>query len=104
MRGYVAASGQEITEAMIDRWCEAYEHGEFPVGERTVGGVVPGRPPLSTEKTVTLTVKIPVGMKAALVKRAKEKGKTASGYTREIIAEDLMTMAQLGEQRDSTIA
>ncbi len=90
MSGYVAANGQEITEAMIDRWCAAYERGEFPEGERTAGGVVPGRPPLSTDKTVTLTVKIPVGMKAALVKKARERGKTASGYTREIIAEDLM--------------
>ncbi|NHM13510.1 hypothetical protein [Xiamenia xianingshaonis] len=93
MSEYVAANGQEMTEAMIDRWCDAYEQGEFPAGERTVGDVVAGRPPLSAEKTVTLTIKIPVGMKAALVKKAKEKGKTASGYTREIIAEDLMTIA-----------
>ena len=34
---YVAANGKEITNEMIDRWCESYENGEFPEGERTVG-------------------------------------------------------------------
>ncbi len=61
---YIAANGQEITEAMIGSWCDAYERGEFPDGERTVDEVAMGRPPLSAEKTVTLNVKIPVGMKA----------------------------------------
>ena len=44
---YIAANGQEITEAMIGSWCDAYERGEFPEGERTGGEVVLGRPPLS---------------------------------------------------------
>jgi hypothetical protein len=48
--GYIAANGQAITEEMIDGWCEAYGRGEFPEGERTVGGVVHGRPPLSSGK------------------------------------------------------
>ena len=49
-----------------------------------------GRPPLSMEKTVAFTIKMPVGMKAAIAKKAKENGKTASGYARDLIAEDLM--------------
>ena len=36
MSPYVAANGQELTDEMIDRWCESYERGEFPEGERTV--------------------------------------------------------------------
>ena len=92
MSSYRAANGQEITEEMISRWCDAYEQGEFPAGERTVGGVVLGRPPLSADKTVTLNIKVPVGMKAALAKKAKKNGKTVSGYAREIIAEDLMAV------------
>lgn len=92
MSSYIAANGQEMTDALIDQWCEAYERGEFPEGERTVGGVVTGRPPLSMEKTTTFTIKLPVGMKAALMKKAKEQGKSASSYTREIIAEDLMAV------------
>lgn len=47
---YIAANGQEITEAMIDSWCDAYERGEFPEGERTVGEVVMGRPPSVSRK------------------------------------------------------
>lgn len=92
---YVAANGQEIADALIDQWCTAYEQGEFPDGEHIVGGVVMGRPPLSMEKTTTFTIKIPVGMKAALMKKAKASGKTASSYTREIIAEDLMAVGRI---------
>lgn len=43
---YTAANGQVVTDEMIDAWCESYEHGEFPDGEHTVGGIVHGRPPL----------------------------------------------------------
>lgn len=42
-KGYIAANGQEITEEMIARWCEAYERGEFPEGERSSGQAVLGR-------------------------------------------------------------
>lgn len=56
---YIAADGREITEALIGSWCDAYERGEFPEGERTVGEVVMGHPPLSAEKTTTLDVKDP---------------------------------------------
>ena len=61
---------------MIERWCEAYDRGEFPAGERTVGEVVVGRPPLSADKTVTLALKLPAGMKEIVVKRAQSQGVT----------------------------
>lgn len=32
MSSYIAANGLEITDALIDQWCEAYEQGEFPEG------------------------------------------------------------------------
>lgn len=92
MSNYIAANGQEITEAMIDRWCESYERGEFPEGERTVGAVVMGRPPLSTDGTVTIGVKVPSGMRAALASRAKKKGVSMSAYVRDILADDLMAV------------
>lgn len=44
---HFAPDGREITEEMIHRWCEPYEKGEFPEGERTVGSVVYGQPPVS---------------------------------------------------------
>lgn len=87
---YIAANGQEITEAMIGSWCDAYERGEFPEGERTVGEVVMGRPPLSAEKTTTVTVKIPVGMKATLTRKAEERGTTMSAYVRSVLANDIL--------------
>lgn len=86
---YVAANGQEISDAMIDNWCKAYEQGEFPEGEHTVGGVVMGRPPLSTEKTTTLTIKLPTGMKAAVIRKAKERGTSTAAYVRSVLADDL---------------
>ncbi len=89
---YIAANGQEITEDMINTWCESYDKGEFPKGERTVGGVVMGRPPLSAEKTTTVTVKIPIGMKAALTSKAEKQGVTMSAYVRSILANDILSM------------
>lgn len=87
---YTAANGMEITESMIERWCSAYEQGEFPEGERTVGSVVMGRPPMSADKTVTVGVKMPRGMKAALTSKAKARGMSMSNYVREVLANDLM--------------
>ena len=88
-RTYTAANGQVITEEMIDGWCAAYEEGEFPADEHTVGGVVRGRPPLSREETVTLSVKVPAGMKEAIRRRAEEEGVTPSEYARLALSEKL---------------
>lgn len=65
--------------------------GEFPAGERTVGGVVRGRPPLTRDKTAVLTIKMPAGMKAAILKRAADEGISASAYARDVLASDLMS-------------
>ena len=92
-KAYVAPDGRPITEEMIGRWCEAYERGEFPEGEHSVGNVVMGRPPLSSEGTVTLTIKLPAGMKAAIVRRARSEGLSASAYARSVLASDLVTAA-----------
>ena len=89
---YIAADGREITDAMIDGWCASYEQGEFPDGEHTVGEVVMGRPPLSTDKTVLVAIKVPAGMKAAMVRKAKENGTTVSAYARSVLADDLLTI------------
>ena len=88
---YVAANGMEFNDAMIDKWCEAYEQGEFPAGEHTVGGVVMGRPPLSVaEKSVTLTIKLPAGMKAAIQRKAAQEGVTASAYARDVLSASIV--------------
>lgn len=87
---YYAANGQEITDAMIERWCAAYEKGEFPEGERSTGKVAYGRPPLSSDKTSTITIKLPLGMKEAIQRRAKQLGLTTSSYARNVLATDLL--------------
>ena len=90
MTKYIAANGQEITDAMIDKWCESYERGEFPKGEHSIGAVVVGRPPLSSEQTVTLNIKVPLGMKAALAKRAQSEGVSLSAYARGVLADSIL--------------
>lgn len=62
--GYKAINGQEITEEMINDWCSSYDKGEFPEGEHTVGEVVIGKPPLSFEKTESITPKASIGTEA----------------------------------------
>ena len=86
---WTAANGQKITEEMIGEWCNCYERGEFPKGEHTVGNVVVGRPPLSSDKTVTMSVKLPEGMRVAVRREAKKKGMTDSAYVRSILASAL---------------
>jgi hypothetical protein len=78
---------------MINRWNASYEKGEFPEGEHTVGGVVHGRPPLSQEGTVTFSVKIPIGMKAAIERAAKDEGTTPSAFARDAFTDKLLGTA-----------
>jgi len=90
-KSYMAANGQEITEEMIDHWCESYERGEFPKGERSSGEVVYGRPPLSSEGSAVISVKVPLGMKVAIERKAKSAGMTTSAYARAALADKLLT-------------
>ena len=79
---YTAANGQVVTDEMIDAWCESYERGEFPDGEHTVGGIGEG--------TATLSVKIPLGMKEAIRRRAAAEGMTPSEFARAALSEKLL--------------
>lgn len=91
---YTAVNGQELTEETINRWCDAYDKGEFPEGEHSAGSVVYGRPPLSGgEATVTFSVKIPIGMKKAIEDQAKADGISSSAYVRNAIADSLIKSA-----------
>lgn len=60
-----AANGQEPAEEMIGRWRDARERGEFPEGERTVGGVAGGVPPLSSEAPATAPAGLIPGNRAS---------------------------------------
>lgn len=89
----IAANGQELTEEMMDRWCVAYERGEFPERERTVGEVAYGRPPLSDEGSVTFSIKIPRGMKAAIKRRAQSEGVSMGEFARSALTDKLLVGA-----------
>ncbi len=86
----IAANGQEITEDTIDRWCDAYDRGEFPEGEHSVGKVVHGRPPLSSEGSVTFSIKIPLGMKKAIERQAESEGVSMGAYARSALTDKLL--------------
>lgn len=90
---YVAANGQELDGRTIDRWCEAYERGEFPEGEHTVGPVVEGRPPMTSDNSAVISIKVPKGMKIAAERNAKAAGMSLSAYVRSILAEGMLTQA-----------
>lgn len=92
-REYVAADGRRFTDEDVDRWCESYERGEFPEGERTVGRAVMGRPPLSGEGTATMSIKVPVGMKRAIERKARSEGVTTSAYARAALASSLSALS-----------
>ena len=50
-----------------------------------------GRPPLSEgEATVTLSVKVPAGLKEAIEQNAKAKGISPSAYVRSVLTESLL--------------
>ena len=53
-------------------------------------GIVHGRPPLSSEGTATLSVKIPLGMKEAIRRRAAAEGMTPSEFARAALSEKLL--------------
>ncbi len=89
-RTWKTPDGQEITEEMIAQWCDAYESGSFPEGEHTVGQVVHGRPPLSTEGTAVISVKVPLGLKLAIERRAEQQGISTSAFTRSALTDKLL--------------
>lgn len=74
---------------MIAQWCDAYESGSFPEGEHTVGQVVHGRPPLSTG-TAAILVKVPLGLKLAIERRAEQQGISTSAFTRSALTDKLL--------------
>lgn len=57
-----------------------------------LGGSHAGGPPLSSEGTATLSVKIPLGMKEAIRRRAAAEGMTPSEFARVTLSEKLLTV------------
>ena len=85
-----AANGQTVTDEMVARWAEALDRDEWPDGWRNVGEVVDGKPPVAAEKNAVLTLKIPVSMKKAIEREAKNQGMSASAFARAALADKLI--------------
>ena len=88
---YLTPSGHTLTDDTINTWCKAYEKGTFPTGEHSTGDIIYGRPPLSTDTTTVLSIKIPEGMKKAIQQAAKQHGTTPSAYARQALTEKLLS-------------
>ena len=89
-RHYITASGTEITEEMINTWCEAYEKGVLPEGDYFHGPVVYGMPPHSNEKSLVLQVVIPEGMKKDIEKRAQSEGVSINSFVLGLLMDGLL--------------
>ncbi len=93
MNGIVAENGKVVTDEMIADWESALERDDWPDGWVNVGEVVEGKLPKVAMDTVTLSLKVPVGMKRALEREAKLEGKSTGAYARGILADGLMAIS-----------
>jgi hypothetical protein len=82
MMDYIAENGQAVTDEMFDAMAKEYEDGTW-AGE--FGKVIAGRPRLSGEETVTLTVKVPKSRMALIDTMAKKSGASKSAFVRDAI-------------------
>lgn len=90
-RNYITANGTEITEEMIDIWCEAYKKGELPEGDHFHGPIVYGMPPHSNEKPSVLQVVMPEGMKKDIEKKAQSEGISINSFVLGLLMDGLLT-------------
>lgn len=93
MEAFKAVDGTLVTEKMIDAWEEALDRDEWPEGSYSVGPVIHGRPPLSSEGSAVISVKVPVGMKRAVEREAKNEGLSVSEFVRMLITRQMLETA-----------
>jgi len=90
MENIKAKNGQIITDEMIASWCADLDADQWPEGEHNIGPVITGRPPLSPDGAVVLSVKIPPAMKLAVEKKANTEGVSTSAMVRSLLAAGLI--------------
>lgn len=79
MSEWKLANGGILTDEQIEREAREYEEGSW---EGTLVGIQVGRPPLSDEELVTVPVKFPASMVAAIDSRSKNR----SDFIRRAVA------------------
>lgn len=70
-----------VTKEELDKLAEQYESGNWPEG-RTV---LLGRPRISDEELVSVTIKLPKTQLEAIDCSAKNEGKSRSAYMRNLL-------------------
>lgn len=83
----IADNGQPVTQAMVDKQCEAYDKGEFPDGEYSTERIWYGVPTPTLSKTITF--KVSESLEKSIKSRAKQLGISASDFCREAISNAL---------------
>lgn len=85
MSEYRIKGGSVLTDDDIELLCDQAERGEYPgtPGEWVVRPQ--GRPRSYGEELVTVTLKVPASMRAAIDVRAKSVGETRSQFVRSAI-------------------
>lgn len=90
MSEIIAEDGTRVTDEMVDAWCEALDHDQWPQGWHNVGEVVDGGVGLPSEATQTLSVKVPASLKRAIDRKAKGEGVSTSAFIRRALARALL--------------
>lgn len=89
MKKYRLKGGMTLTEADFEKLGAAAEKGEYP-GTPGAWVVRPqGRPTLSDEDLVSITIKVPRSQRAAIDAKAAERGETRSQFMREAVRDAL---------------
>ena len=70
-----------VTEEELDKLAEQYESGNWPEGHT----VLLGRPRISDEDLVSVTIKLPKTQLEAIDNGAKHEGKSRSAYMRNLL-------------------
>lgn len=74
---------------MIASWGEALDRDEWPEGWHNVGGVVESLPS-SSEAMSTISLKVPLSMRRAIEREAKEEGVSISAFVRGALVDRLI--------------
>ena len=70
-----------VTEEALDKLAEQYESGNWPEGHT----VLLGRPRISDEDLVSVTIKLPKTQLEAIDNGATQEGKSRSAYMRKLL-------------------
>lgn len=87
--GFKTASGNEITDAMLDEMAKDYEEGTW----KGTGEVTMGRPKLYDEDMETVSFRIPHSRIVAIEALTERLGMSKSDFYRRAVDRELLALA-----------